>query len=188
VSRLLDIREQIQDTQAAMSQLDRVIAAEPPERRAAPSLLISAASLRKRHNELKAEFVREASRASVDVCSYRIFANNIQPTVTTVAGAMGKFQKLVSVVYAALKHGRRERQVLSEDVVQETSFEFGYSFAGSVGLVFTLPNQRMLGEVESRLDEAFRDIIDMTRATWCSVSRAAAACKRSSIARAAIPC
>lgn len=50
---------------------------------------------------------------------------------------MGSFQKLVSVVYGAIKHGPRQRQRISEDVALETAFEFGYSFAGSLGLVFT---------------------------------------------------
>jgi len=160
VSRLLEIREQLQDTQAALSQLDRALAEQALDR---PSLALqtTAASLKRRRRELEAAFVREANQRGMDVCTYRLFSEQLQPTVAAVAGTMGHFQKLVSVVYTAIKHGKRERQRIPEDVALETSFEFGYSFAGSVGLVFTLPNDRFIADIESRLDQSFETIIQM---------------------------
>lgn len=163
MSRLVEIREQLQDTQAALAQLDRALAGEPLES-AARSLLVTAVSLKKRRRELEQEFVGEANKRGIDVCTYRLFAEHSQPTVAAVAGTIGQFQKLISIVYATIKHGPLERLRLREDVILETAFEFGYSFAGSVGLVFTLPNERLLGDIESRLDETFDAVIKMTEA------------------------
>ena len=166
--KLLTIRDQLQDTQAALAQVERAFAAEPPT---APSqsLLTTAKSLEKRRRELEAEFIEEANDVGLDVCTYRLYAEDNRPTIDTVAGTLGSFQRLVSIVYDAKKHGRKRRQRVGTEVALETAFEFGYTFAGSVGFVFTMPNERLLlDELSTRLDETFGAIFEMSRAAKSS--------------------
>lgn len=53
---------------------------------------------------------------------------------------------------------------MSMDVAQATSFSFGYTFPGSVGVVFTLPNERLLPGIQTDLDRTFGRISDIARA------------------------
>lgn len=162
MSRLLEIRDQLNDTQGAIAQIERAIAAEDAES-PSQSLLTTARTLQKRRRELEAEFVKEAKAVGRDVCTYRILTAENRPTVKAVAGTMGQFQRLVSIVYDAVKHGRKDRHRVSADAALETAFEFGYTFAGSVGIVFTLPNERLLLDLESVLDETMQTVVNMSK-------------------------
>lgn len=52
---------------------------------------------------------------------------------------------------------------LLDEIVAETALTFGYTFPGSVGIVFTMPNERLLIG-ETALDEADRKVFDMAKA------------------------
>jgi hypothetical protein len=61
VRRFLEISEQLQDTQAALAQVDRAISTQPVDQ-PSRSLLLTAASLKKRRRELEQEFLESANR------------------------------------------------------------------------------------------------------------------------------
>lgn len=60
MSKLRDIQEQLQDTEAALAELERAVAGGP-----LPSLLSMAKSLEKRQRELKDEFNAAAKDESI---------------------------------------------------------------------------------------------------------------------------
>ena len=52
---------------------------------------------------------------------------------------------------------------LGADAIAETSLNFGYSFAGSVGMVFTMPSQFAKLFDDSDLDQAMKAIVRMAK-------------------------
>lgn len=157
---LLSLQTLIQDTTAALASLERAAATSPDD----PSLAVAGVSLRRRQEELEAEFLRTADALGVDVCSYRLFALDASPKVGPVGSALTAFQSLVSSVYAAIRAQRPlQRSRPSPEVLAATEFEIGYVFSGSVGFVLTIPNARLLIG-ESYLDEAVGRVFKMATA------------------------
>ena len=161
MTTLLDLQQQLLDTDATLAQLERAVAGDPNS----PSLHAMAESLLNRRESLESAFLAEANSLGIDVCSYRLFGERDRPTILGLAKVLGDFQTLVSVVYDAIKtHVPKERARFGLDVAAATSLEFGYSFAGSLGIVLTIPNERLLIG-ESVLDEAVQTIFGMAKAT-----------------------
>ena len=161
MSELLHLQHKLQETAAAIAQLERAVAANP----AAPILRLNLASIVNRRDELEAEFLRLADRRSLDVCSYRLFKlqDAVAPTLRGFSGALQEFQQAISALYDSLKNGRRLRSRFSPDVIEATTFDFGYAFAGSVGVVLTIDHERLLFA---------GDLLDDTFATFFSVANA----------------
>lgn len=161
MSALVELQLKIQDTTAAMAQLERLIMDTPD----LPSLLANTRSLEKRLRNLEHQFRAEADQVGVDVCRYRVFANGSQPTLLGFAGPLIGFQNLVSLTYGAIIEGAKPTAHLKKEVVKESTFGFGYAFSGSLGVVLTLPNERLLfDEVATALDRAIESIFNMAKA------------------------
>ena len=161
MSRLLDTVGKLQETQEAIKQVEEAIAKHPEMR----SLAVNLRSLERRRRDLESVFERLTNESFLDVCSYRIFSEDDEGriTVPSLASALGDFQSLFSTVYDAIKNGARQRVVHRPEIAAATTFEYGYSFAGSVGFVLTLPNERLLlGDTD--LDKTMGTIFDMARA------------------------
>ena len=160
MSTLLDIREKLRDTSAAIANLEKM-AIDYPDSRA---LSLMAKSLEKRQKVLDSKFRIEADNLGIDVCTYRIFGEYERQTLRDLVQALGDFQSLVSVVYDAVKTKiPKIRARFTPDITAETEFGFGYTFPGSVGVVLTIPNQRLLIG-ESYLDQSFYEISNMAKA------------------------
>jgi hypothetical protein len=156
---LLEIIEKLQDTQAALARVEESVAQNPNE----TSLILTFNSLRKRQQSLEEQFAEEASRQGIDVCSYRLFTgNNERPTLRAITATLSDFQAWFTQTYNAIKKGPRERDRVTSDVLSETSFEYGYSFTGSVGFVLTLPNEKLLIG-ETYLDSTMMMLSKMVR-------------------------
>jgi hypothetical protein len=136
---LLDIQEKLQDTSAAIARAQRALAQNP----SIPSVAANLRSLEKRWGDLEQNFRAVADRLELDVCHYRILFED-RPTLTGLASIWTDFQTLFSLVYDALKNGPKLIARLAPDVVSETSLGFAYSYPGSVGVVLTLNNERLL--------------------------------------------
>jgi hypothetical protein len=158
---LLDILQNLKDTEAALAKV-RAVAARHPERRMLTSTI---ASLQKRHRFLEQRFAAETDRQHLDVCTYRLIPERHDDySIWALTSALGDFQDALALIYDAIKTGqRKERATWSADVAQETSLNFGYSFSGSLGFVFTVPNERLL-LVDSILDMTFRTLFEMVKA------------------------
>ena len=160
MTRLLEIQENLQDTYAALAQHEKAVAIDPASR----ALRLSSKSLEKRRRKLEAAFLEAANDLGVDVCSYRLFSNDDKkPTAIAVASSITTFQKMVSIMYDALKNGPKRVQRLAAETIEQTSFDFGYSFSGSLGIVLTMPNERLLADVETTMDEAMRMIFEVIK-------------------------
>lgn len=164
MSALLELTEKLQDTQAAIHQLEEAISRQPP---APPSVLATLRTLEKRQRDLEAQFDELTTDLHLDVCSYRLFPDHKEeerPTLRAFTKTLLDFQTLVTQVYYARKTGQpRQTAHVSAEAASETAFGFGYTFAGSLGVVLTLPNERLLfGETE--IDKAINTVFDMVKA------------------------
>jgi hypothetical protein len=74
MSQILDIQEKLQDTGAAIAQLEKAVALGPQS----PSLIAMRKSLEKRLRNLEADFQIAASRAGIDVCSFTGFSQKAE--------------------------------------------------------------------------------------------------------------
>jgi hypothetical protein len=67
------------------------------------------------------------------------------------------------VLYSAVIAERpKDTAHLSSAVIQQSSFDFSYAYSGSVGFVFTMPNDRLLTG-ETRLDDAMGHLFAMAQ-------------------------
>ncbi len=159
MSELLEIRNLIQETSATLEQVVRAIAREPQDW----SLAMTAESLRQRHADLEKTFAALAHVNQLDVCNYRLIPAGDSNSIASITAALGSFQNLVTTVFDAIKNGPKLRARPSAEVVAGSTLDFGYAYAGSLGFVLTMPNERLLiGETE--LDRAVRVIFEMAKA------------------------
>jgi hypothetical protein len=163
MSALLEVTAKLQDTQAAISQLERAMAQQPPT----PSVFATLSTLEKRRRDLETQFAQITAEQFLDVCSYRLFPESKEqerPTLAALTKTLYDFQALVTQVYAAIKREipKPTGHVTAEEVAA-TQFGFAYTFSGSVGVVLTLPNERLLIG-ESELDRAIKTVFEMTKA------------------------
>ena len=157
--KLAEIQEKLLETNAAIAEVEKAIAKDPKSL----SLAATMRSLEKRYQKLESDFSTEVNNLGIDVCAYRVFSDEEWPTVKALSSVLGDFQNLVSTVYDAIKTAiPKIRARISAEVAAETEFRFGYTFPGSVGVVLTIPNQRLLIG-ESHLDESLHVISDMVK-------------------------
>lgn len=155
---LTDIQSKLQDTHAAIAKLERAVASDPQSR----SLSAMARSLQKRQKKLESQFFAATEELGIDVCTYRLFTDEYRITMKAFTAALYDFQSLVSVVYNALKYGPKQRARISAEVARDTSFHFGYAFSGSLGIVLTLPNERLL-LIDSEIDKSINTVFEMAK-------------------------
>lgn len=159
MSKLSEIQEKLLETNAAIEEVQKAIINDPKSQ----SLSVTIKSLEKRYEKLEADFQTEVNNLGIDVCSYRIFGEESYPTLRALSSILGDFQNLVSTVYDAIKTAvPKVRARISSDISAETEFRFGYTYPGSLGVVLTIPNQRLLFG-ESYLDESLRVISEMAK-------------------------
>lgn len=156
MSRLLELQSIIRETVAGLARFDQAIAAEPDSL----PLSIAASSLRDQYNQLHAQFLAEANRVEVDVCTYRLFAvtGGFRYTLNEVTAALRDFQQLFSTVYRAVRLPRNRA------AADDTEFGFAYTFPGSLGVALTLPKERQLFGADREFDEAMETVFGMARA------------------------
>lgn len=159
---LIEIGEMLQETGAAIAKIEPSLR-EHPNR---PSLLMTLRSLTKRREQLEGELLQTADRLGQDVCAYRIIPDeSSRTTISAFSTALADFQNLFSVVYDSIKNGPKDRARLSAEVAEETAFGFAYTFAGSIGTVFTLANDRLLPGIKTNVDTAIDTIFRIARST-----------------------
>ena len=159
MSNLLFLQRQLEKAGAELGSLNRALAENPGSR----SLVAMTESMTSARSSLEQAYLEEADALGVDVCSYRIFGDEA-PTLSALTSILGTFQTLFSVIYGSVKDGTpKSRARVSPDTQADTLFRFGYSYPGSVGMVLTLPNDRMLIG-DSKLDESIRVAFEMAQA------------------------
>lgn len=155
---LLALQERIQETDALITRLERTLTNESPR-----SAWANLRSLENRLEGLQQHFFDLADKNSRDVCRYRMFNPGERYKLSGFSKALSEFQNTCSLTFAALRSGPRLRGAISADVEEATSFDFAYAFTGSVGVVLTIENERLLlgGTL---LDDAMSLVFDMAKA------------------------
>jgi hypothetical protein len=161
MSKILQIGDQLRDVHAEIARIERAVATHPQSK----ALSIDFRSMSKRRAALEAEFSALADRQDLDVLQYRLMPASSAPlSLRALTRILDKFQAAISTVYDSIKSGAKRRVKLSADVLVESGFDFGYTYSGSVGVVLTVPNERMLLD-SSRLDLAVAAFFDVAEST-----------------------
>lgn len=158
MSELLDISEKLQDTAAAMSQIERAITSDP----ASQALTLMGRSLEKRHHALEEAFKAAASREGTSVLTYRLIPDS-DPKLMGLTTALGDFQNVFSVVYDAQRNGPKQTAKVGAESANASAFGFAYTFPGSVGFVLTLGDRRLFDE-GSEFDRTIQIIFELAKA------------------------
>lgn len=152
--------EKVRAAEAASVRLERALSLSPGDR----ALRLDLLSAQRHAQRLKTEMEEQALRYGVDVCSYRIVAEGQRGFfVDAVTNSLGAFQRLFTVVYAALTLGPRQSSKVSPDLATRSGLEVGYTFAGSLGFVLTIDGAKGFfgGQFDSSVD-AVLQAIDIT--------------------------
>lgn len=160
MSELLDLIRRIELAQQAIVQVEAALAEDPD----VPSLRASLRSLSGLKDDLQGKLDAVASESWVDLVAYRLFSEEERPNLWSLTRTLGDFQSFFTLTFDALKSGPKRVAKATAEAIQMTSFGFGYSFSGSVGVVLTLPSERVLLE-ESDLDRTMNTVFEMARST-----------------------
>ena len=156
---ILDIQFKLQDTAAAIAKTEAIVARRPND----PVPATNLRSLHKRQAALEAQFLAESAKRGRDVCAYRVIPDGDHPTIAALTSALSSFQVMFARVYDAIKNGPKERARLSPESVIESAFNFGYAYPGSIGILMTLPNERLLLG-GTKLDQAMDTVFSIAAA------------------------
>jgi hypothetical protein len=141
MSALLAVQDKLLSTNALIARIERAAASNAPTL----ATLSNLRSLVHQRTLLQREFEIIAHRNEIDVYHYRILPIATERlTLDGVTNAWKTFQTLFSVVYDALKNGPKLTARIGAAEAADTAFGFGYSYPGSLGVVLTLPNEKLL--------------------------------------------
>src|SRR5437667_9485732 len=130
MNALLDIRDKIQDTHATMARLRSALVAHPSDE----ALALMAESLARRQEDLEARFAALANTQHLDICKYRLIPETGESyPILGLSKILGEFQQLVTTVFDAIKTRKpKTRARIAPELVQLSSFDFGYVGSGSL--------------------------------------------------------
>lgn len=150
MSRVLDLFSEMREIEAELRRLEETVAAHPQYE----SLALDLMSMQKRQSRLQEEFEKITNEKQIDVVNYRLQpGSDERVSLRALTSTLDRFQAAISTTFDAVKNGIKQRGRLAPGITEQTSFDFGYSFSGSVGIVLTIPNDRLLLG-ESDLDMA----------------------------------
>lgn len=160
MSALRAILDSLNDVEAAITQVTRQAGGEPSY-----GALLSIQSLEARRDMLKEELAEVSNSEFVDICDYRIVPGASDSyAMSAVTGAWHDFQDMLSLVFGSLQAGHaRNSAKLSADVVEKTRLNFGYAYEGSLGIVMTIRNDRLMF-AESTLDHSISAVFGIIQA------------------------
>jgi len=165
MTKLASTLSELREIQAEISRVDQLIAQHPDY----PSLLLDRDSLLKRQSGLEAMFAELSDKEMIDVCRYKFIPEQSDRyPLLSLTKILTEFQELVTTVFDAVKSGKpKNRARASADIVQQSSFDFGYAAAGSLRIALMVPNERLL-LVESELDRSIDLVFSAMQASDAS--------------------
>jgi hypothetical protein len=154
MSDIVSVLERLRRAYAAIGEVEAVAARSPGDR----LVLANLQSLRRDAADLERQWEDACRAAEVEVCRYRIVpdhGNNY--SLTSVSKSLLDFQELFSQIYDALKTGSKKiRARVSTEVYAETKFDFGFTYAGSLGVALMVQSKAHL--FGSKFDETVQAI------------------------------
>ncbi len=164
MSELFSVQERLQEAGATIARLEASLVDHP----ATASLLANIRSLRKNRQLLEAQFLRAADDRGLDVCSYRMAPQDQFANAAALSKVLGTFQTVFTLMYEAIKSGNpKPNRRPSSEAEDKTGLLVAYTFSGSLGIVFALPNPRLhfYGNVPTYLDEAINALFRLAKAS-----------------------
>ncbi|MCX7307572.1 MAG: hypothetical protein NTZ72_06330 [Afipia sp.] len=161
MSNLRGLLDKLSDIEATITKTERE--ATNPESLATRLAL---QSLESRRDMLRSEMAEVTERNFVEVCDYRIIPENADSyALSAVSAALHDFQDLVTLIFSSIVSAKPKVSAkVTADIVQKTQFDFGFSYSGSLGIVLTVPNERLL-LVDSDLDQAVGAVFSLMKIT-----------------------
>jgi hypothetical protein len=105
-------------------------------------LLANLASLKSDAEDLEAQWRQLAINEQKEVCRYRLIPTGMMGyAIQYVTRSLLEFQELFSQIYDSLAHGPKKRMRLTDDLIAETRFDFGFSYPGSLGIVLMVQGE-----------------------------------------------
>ena len=145
---------------AAINDVEEVAARSPGDR----FVLANLTSLKRDVAKLEAQWEDECRNAHIEVCKYRIQSEEGDSfKLSSVSKSLLDFQELFSQIYDALTNGIKKRARITDEINSETSFDFGFSYPGSLGVALMVPSPRNLlsGKFDQTVD-AFLQIMTIS--------------------------
>jgi hypothetical protein len=159
MSLLVHLQDKIRVTGAAISRLENQLSLHPESIGLSANIL----SMRKLQSNLQTDFAKAADAIGLDIVHYRILEGN--PTAKALSSSVGTFQEALTVAYDALRNGPKSRRSPSAVIRAETELRVAYSYEGSFGIVFTVPNERFLiPNMQSCFDRAAETVVKIGKA------------------------
>lgn len=158
MSTMQAVLERINDLEATISQIERSQTGKPSF-----ATEVSLNSLMERRESLSLELAELTATNQVDICDYRLVANSSDGyALSGVTKALHDFQDLVAIVFDALVNKPKLRGNIPSEIAYKTQFDFGFSYSGSLGVVLTIQNDRLLA-VETDLDKTLKEVFALLR-------------------------
>lgn len=156
MSKLRAILDRINDIEATIAQTH---SSEPSN-----AVRLALISLEARRDDLLEELSEISKAEHVEICDYRIIPE--QSTSYAIAGvtaALHQFQEIVTTVFDAMLSKPKQRAKIAPEIVLKTQFDFGFAYSGSLGVVLTIPNDRLLMDEASTLDKAVSTVFGLLK-------------------------
>ncbi len=158
MSSLVELQEKIRSTSAMIGRME----AELVSRRESRAIASNIISLNKLHENLRYEFEQVASDMGVDLLDYRLLVD--RPTARSLARSIDGFQESFSLTYDARKAGPKLRRRVSDEALIISELHTAYTYPGSFGIVFSIPNEQLLlPEHITDLEEAAATVLDIAK-------------------------
>jgi hypothetical protein len=156
MSKLRAVLDRLNDIEATIA---RTTSVEPSN-----AVLLSLTSLEARRDDLLDELSEITKAEHVEICDYRIIPEQSSSyAIAGVTAALHQFQEIVTSVFDAMTSKPKQRAKISPEIIQKTQFDFGFAYSGSVGVVLTVPNDRLLMDEASTLDNAVAAVFDLLK-------------------------
>lgn len=156
MSALLEIQSRLFDNDAEAKRLQLQLAQNPDDF----GIAISLQSVEKFGNELRQAFAEEAEKIEESVLDYRLCVNE-RVGISQINDIIDSFQSLFSLVYDSIVSKKpKSNSKITKKAKEETSFGFGYTYSGSIGIALTLktPKDNLFG---SDIDFAMQETLKM---------------------------
>jgi hypothetical protein len=157
MSGLDSLLDRLRHAYASIAEVEQVAARVPGDE----FVLANLASLKSDAEDLESQWRTLTAIEQKEVCRYRLIpTTNIKYALTNVTRSLLDFQGLFSQIYDSIVRGPRRRIRLSDEIVDDTRFEFGFSYPGSLGVVLMVQGE--IGLLEDKYDSAIDALMQIS--------------------------
>jgi hypothetical protein len=120
-------------------------------------VLANLMSVKRFATQLEQQWEEQCRVKQTEVCRYRILGGS-NYSLSSFSKSLLEFQGLFTQIFDAKKNGVKKRARITPDMARQTSFDFGFSYPGSLGVALTIQGQSDL--FEGGFDQAIDAFMD----------------------------